>query len=46
MIKLLFNYNDYEAGKLIDLGCVKNKSLVDRGLAVWIKVEDVKYQTK
>ena len=46
MIKLLLDYNDHKAGQLVDLGCVRNKNLVDRGIAVWIKVHDVKYQVK
>jgi hypothetical protein len=46
MIKLLRNYKGHEAGTLHDFGCVRNTDLVNRKIAVWIKICDVKYQVK
>jgi hypothetical protein len=46
MIKLIKPYKDFELDKPYDFGCVQNLKLVDKGLAVWIKVFNGKLQTK
>jgi hypothetical protein len=46
MVKLLQEYKGFEKGTLHDFGCVRNTNLVNSGIAVWIKVCDVKYQIK
>lgn len=46
MIKFIADYKEYKKDEKYDLGCVLNKLMVDRGLAVWIKVSDVKYSVK
>lgn len=46
MIKFLIDYNGFVKGTKHDFGCVRNKLLVDRGVAAYIKVNDVKYSVK
>ena len=46
MIKLLFDFKGRAKGTIHDFGCVINKHLVEKGWAVWIKVDDVKYTVK
>ena len=46
MIKFIVEYQGFKKDEKHDFGCVRNKLLVDRGVAVWIKVSDVKYSVK
>lgn len=46
MIKFIVNFQGYKKDEKHDLGCVINKLMVERGVAAWIKVSDVKYTVK
>jgi hypothetical protein len=46
MIKLLINYLHFEKGEVIDFGEDQNRLLVEKKLAMWVKIKDLKYATK
>lgn len=46
MIKFIVNFQGYKKDEKHDLGCVINKLMVERGVAAWIKIGDVKYTVK
>ena len=46
MIKFIVNFQGYKKDEKHDLGCVINKLMVERGVAAWIKISDVKYTVK
>jgi hypothetical protein len=46
MIKLIKPYKDYEVGKMYDFGCVMNRTLIRKGIAIQVKVADYKLQKK
>ena len=46
MIKLLVDLVPFEKGEIICVGKIYNTYLVNKGLAVWIKVEKQDFKTK
>jgi hypothetical protein len=46
MIKLLVNYLHFQKGEVINFGQEKNAELVRKNLAIWVKIQDLKYATK
>jgi hypothetical protein len=46
MIKLLVNYFHFQKGEVINFGQEKNAELVRKNLAIWVKIQDLKYATK
>ncbi len=46
MIKLLTDYLHFQKGEVINFGLEKNAELVSKNLAVWVKIQELKYATK
>lgn len=46
MIKLLTDYLHFQKGEVINFGQEKNEELVSKNLAVWVKIQELKYATK
>ena len=46
MIKLLTDLGSYKKGDIIDLGGRKNRKLVDKNQAIWVKINSETYQVK
>ena len=46
MIKLLIDLAPFEKGEVISVGKTYDTYLVDKGLAVWVKVNKEKIKTK
>jgi len=46
MIKLLIDLAPFEKGEVLSVGKTYDSYLVDKGLAVWVKVNKEKIKTK
>ncbi len=46
MIKLLVDLVPFEKGEILSVGKTYDTYLVDKGLAVWVKVDKKEYKTK
>lgn len=46
MIKLIKPYKGYQVGEIIGLGCVQEKKLIEKGIAIKLKLPDKNYGTK
>jgi hypothetical protein len=46
MIKLIKPYYGNEVGEILSLGCVMEKKLIDKGIAIKLKLPEKNYVTK
>ena len=46
MIKLLTDYQPFTKGEILTFGKEKDAQLVEKGLAVWVKISDLNYKKK
>lgn len=46
MIKLLVDLVPFEKGEILSVGKTYDTYLVDKGLAVWVKVDKKEFKTK
>lgn len=46
MIKLIKAFKNYEIGEILSLGCVQEKTLIDKGIAIKLKLPTKEYATK
>jgi hypothetical protein len=46
MIKLLIDLEPFEKGQIVSVGKTYDTYLVDKGLAVWVKMDKQDFKTK
>jgi hypothetical protein len=46
MIKLLVDLEPFEKGQIVSVGKTYDTYLVDKGLAVWVKIDKQDFKTK
>lgn len=46
MIKLLVDIEPFKKGEIIDVGKTYNTVLVNKNMAVWVKISNQEYKTK
>ena len=46
MIKIIKPYKDYKAGEIVGLGCVQESKLIQKGVAIKLKLPCQNYELK